>query len=75
MNDWIFIILLLCLYFAPTIIANSRGHKNAAGVFWVNLFLGLTGFGWIGALIWSVQIGRSEKTIESEVSIVHKKIK
>lgn len=55
------ILALFALYFAPTLIAYSRGHKNKAGVFWVNLFLGITGIGWIGALIWAVQISGSGK--------------
>ena len=49
--------LLTCgviIYLLPTFIATFRSHKNLAGIFILNLFLGWTLFGWIAALIWSV---------------------
>ncbi len=42
------------IYFIPTIIAVFRKHKNTAAIFVVNLFLGMTFFGWVFALAWSV---------------------
>jgi hypothetical protein len=48
------IILAIALYFLPTLIAALRNHKNKLAVFLLNLLLGWTGLGWIGALIWSV---------------------
>jgi hypothetical protein len=41
------------VYFLPSLIAGSRKHKNYMPVFCLNLFLGWTGLGWIGALCWS----------------------
>lgn len=55
------VLILLAIYFLPTIIATFRGHKNALGVGLLNLFLGWTLFGWVGALIWSV-LAESEHT-------------
>jgi hypothetical protein len=41
------------LYFLPTIIASSRGHKNVGAIFALNLLLGCTFIGWVVALVWS----------------------
>lgn len=45
---------LVALYLLPSIIAKARGMKNALSMFFLNLFLGWTGFGWVGALCWAV---------------------
>lgn len=47
------IVLLLGIYFLPTLVANSRSHKNTVSIFLLNLFLGWTFLGWVAALIWS----------------------
>jgi hypothetical protein len=44
----------LCLYFIPSFIATLTKKKNALAIFFLNLLLGWTGIGWIGAFIWSV---------------------
>ena len=44
----------LALYLLPTIIVCTNGHTDKMGVFLVNLLLGWTILGWIGALIWAV---------------------
>ena len=41
------------LYFLPSIIAAYRNHPNVAGILILNVFLGWTLLGWVGALIWS----------------------
>ncbi|HEY1878442.1 MAG TPA: superinfection immunity protein [Caulobacteraceae bacterium] len=46
-------ILLIAAYFLPTIVAVCRRHPNAVGIGLLNLTLGWTVLGWIGALIWS----------------------
>lgn len=45
---------LFLLYWLPTIIAIARQAHSALGVFLLNLFLGITGIGWILALIWAL---------------------
>ena len=40
-------------YFFPSIIAVARGHHNTLAIFLLNLLLGWTGLGWIGALVWA----------------------
>jgi hypothetical protein len=42
------------IYFIPSILAAQRSHRNATGVLLVNLFLGWTVLGWVGALVWAV---------------------
>ena len=43
----------MTLYFCPTIIAASRHHKNTTSIVVLNLFLGWTVVGWVGALVWA----------------------
>lgn len=40
-------------YFFPSILAKTRGHHQTLAIFLLNLLLGWTGLGWIGALIWA----------------------
>lgn len=47
-------IFIVSLYFIPTMIAISRRHANALPIFLLNLYLGATVLGWVGALIWAV---------------------
>lgn len=44
----------LALYFAPAIVAASRGHLSAPAIFVVNLLFGWTALGWIVAFVWSL---------------------
>jgi hypothetical protein len=46
-------VLLIALYFAPTIEARRRKKRNTAAVFVLNLFLGWTVIGWIVAVVWA----------------------
>lgn len=43
----------IALYFAPTIVASLRKHPNRTSLFVLNLFLGWTLIGWVGALVWA----------------------
>ena len=45
--------LALVAYFAPTIIAYMRAHQQRVPILLLNLLLGWTVLGWIGALIWA----------------------
>ena len=49
---WLTIVFLI--YFLPFFIACIREHKNRAAILLLNLFLGWTGLGWLGVLIWSM---------------------
>ena len=48
------IILITALYFLPLIIAAYRNHQNILGIGLLNLLLGWSLVGWVGALVWSV---------------------
>ena len=49
----LFIILVLFVpYFIPSIIA--RNKMNFTGILLLNIFLGWTFLGWVGALIWAI---------------------
>ncbi len=49
---------ILFVYFFPTYIAFALGHVDARGVFFINLMLGWTIFGWFFALIWALDPNR-----------------
>lgn len=53
MTVFITSVLLLCLYFLPSLVAARARKRNSAAIFLFNLFLGWTLIGWIVALIWS----------------------
>jgi Superinfection immunity protein len=47
-------ILLLVLYFVPTILAKKLHVKDASSISYVNLVFGWTVVGWILALMWVI---------------------
>lgn len=46
--------VILTLYFIPTLVAMARNIKRLGGVIVVNIFLGWTLLGWVGAFVWAV---------------------
>jgi hypothetical protein len=42
------------IYLIPAIIASRRSHPYSGRIFALNLFLGWTTIGWLGALIWAL---------------------
>jgi hypothetical protein len=46
--------IALVVYFLPMIIAIYREHRNAGALAALNLVLGWTLLGWVGALVWSL---------------------
>lgn len=44
------IVVIVLVYFVPTVIAFTRGVSNSGSVFVLNLFLGWTLVGWVVAL-------------------------
>jgi Superinfection immunity protein len=47
------VILALAVYLLPAFVAYVRGHPNAMAITVLNIFLGWTFLGWVGALVWS----------------------
>ena len=52
---WSLVLLFVVafLYFLPYFIAKKRKHHQTTAIGLLNLFLGWTFLGWVGALIWS----------------------
>jgi hypothetical protein len=50
---FIVIITVVFLYFAPSIVAGRRQHRNGAAIAILNLLLGWTFIGWVIALAWA----------------------
>ena len=60
-SEWILILLVVFpLYFLPTIVATSRKNPNTGPIFALNLLLGWTFIGWLGALIWALSSRNSQ---------------
>jgi hypothetical protein len=49
----VWLLIVIPLYFLPGFIAFRRKHRNRVAILVINIFLGLTGIGWIVALIWA----------------------
>lgn len=43
----------LYLYFLPAWMAFRRGHRNKVAILVLNMLLGWTFLGWVGALVWA----------------------
>lgn len=48
-----FAVICALLYFVPTVVAKYRNIKTPQGPILLNVLLGWTVLGWIGALIWA----------------------
>ncbi|WP_294243947.1 superinfection immunity protein [uncultured Chryseobacterium sp.] len=61
------VILVMCLplYFIPTFIAFIRKKPNPGVIFALNLLLGWTFIGWIGALVWALLNEKDNQQITS----------
>jgi uncharacterized membrane protein YqaE (UPF0057 family) len=67
-NDFSGAVLLFAFvlfYLLPSFVALSRGVRRPAGLTILNLLLGWTVLGWIGALIWAVQAETASGTAGS----------
>jgi hypothetical protein len=45
--------LSILLYLLPAIVADERKHQHRVPILLLNLFLGWTLLGWVGALVWA----------------------
>ena len=50
----IWLLILLVIYFVPTITAIGNKKQDACAIIVLNLFLGWTFIGWVIALIWTM---------------------
>ena len=51
-----FAIFVILGYFVPTVVAFRRRHPQIMAIAVLNLFLGWTFLGWLGALIWALVV-------------------
>lgn len=49
----VFALAALFVYFIPTVIAFRKGHPKRALILLVNLLLGVTVLGYVGAMLWA----------------------
>ena len=56
------IVLIIVVYFLPTIVCYSK--PNNSGAILLNIFLGWTFIGWLAALIWAAQLPKKIKTVK-----------
>jgi T4 superinfection immunity protein/SH3 domain-containing protein len=54
------VLILIALYFLPTIVAAAGSKRKTGAIFVLNLLLGWTLLGWVGALVWAVADERSD---------------
>lgn len=57
------LIIILSIYFLPTLVGAIRGHRQTLAIFMTNLLLGWTALGWVAALIWACTTSQAEKVI------------
>jgi hypothetical protein len=50
--EFIVLIFIAVVYFAPAITAFSRKHNNGSAIFVLNLLTGWTVLGWIISAVW-----------------------
>lgn len=58
-----FVVVGLAIFLLPSWIALSRNHHNKGPIILVNVLLGITGIGWLVALIWSASAVRKDQPI------------
>ena len=59
-SEWILLMIALPIYFLPSIIGYSK--SDFKGILLLNLFLGWTFLGWLGALIWALKSKHKSST-------------
>ena len=67
---WVFILhfgdgtllwpVLFTLYFVPVLVADVRDHHNKMAIAVLNVCLGWTLLGWVGALVWACTAVKSK---------------
>jgi len=61
--------ILAAIYLIPTMLAGLKTHRQYYGVLAINLFLGWTFIGWIGALVWALVTKPVNATMSTQQTI------
>ena len=69
MVDVLLIIILVSVYFLPSIIATVRSHPERIFIDLLKRFLGWTIVGWIVALVWALNSDSKEKKSLGETTL------
>ena len=56
---WLAVIVILFIYFIPSMVG-GRAKERSAAIFTLNLLLGWTFFGWVIALVWAIAEKKNE---------------
>jgi hypothetical protein len=62
MGAILLLIVSILIYLIPTFVARARRHHNYGAIVALNLFLGWTFLGWVGALVWALTATRTAST-------------
>jgi len=58
-----FLLFFAAMYFLPALIAALRKHPQTLAIFVLDLLLGWSVIGWIGALVWSLTNPQPAQTV------------
>jgi hypothetical protein len=59
----VLIFIGLSMYLLPAILAFARSHNQAAAILLLNIFLGWTVVGWVGALVWAFVVPQPQTIV------------
>lgn len=56
MRELLLLVVVLAVYFVPTLVAIKREHHNLGAIIALNVLLGWTLLGWVAALVWALTV-------------------
>ena len=62
MRGLLTLLIVLAIYFVPTLVAIKREHHNLAAIIALNVLLGWTILGWVAALVWALTVVKGRET-------------
>ena len=65
MTGFILLIIGAVIYFIPSMV--GWNHRNSNSILALNLFLGWTILGWVGALVWALSKDKNEQNSPTNV--------
>jgi Superinfection immunity protein len=65
------LLVLLVLYFLPTVVASERKHRNRMAITMLNILLGWTLLGWVIAMVWACTADVEKKRRDVQITPPH----